>query len=181
MEILIILSLTTIAGILLYKPKGRRKQIVKKGKSYSISKPTIHLFSRELQGEFRLTPESRYTRDNLQINKITGIAWGHHHLYSIRVGEIINPNGTFTIYVYGYHRGRRFYEPLTVVDPTNGVTLKYKLGNRKGKMFISLYNDSNEPLSSWRIFLPVPPLPGYYNNLYHEDAPSDVVVYNEWY
>lgn len=181
MEILITLSLIAIAGILLYKPKGKRKQIVKKGRSFSINKPTIHLFARELNGEFRLTPESRYKRDNLQINKITGIAWGYHHYHSIRIGEMMNPNGTFTIYAYGYYKGDRFYEPLTVVDPTNCVTLKYKMGNRKGRMYLSIYNASNEPLGYWSMYMPITIIPGYYNNFYHEDAPNDVVVYNEWY
>lgn len=180
MEALLLLPIM-VAGILLFKSKRRRKLTVKKGNSYSFVIPTLHLGVKELNGEVRLTKESQYKRDNLQINKLTGIAWGHHHWHSIRIGEMCNPDGTFTIYAYGYYKGDRFYEPLTVVNPTNGVTLKYKMGNKKGRMYLSVYNSSNEPLGYWSMYMPITILPGYYNGFYHEDAPEDVSIYNEWY
>jgi hypothetical protein len=160
------------------KPKPGVKKI-KKGKSYSTIIPKLHLGVRIANGKFTLSEKSKYKpHTKPQINKIVGLGWGFHHKNSIRIGEMINSDGTFTLYAYGYLRGYRFYEPLTV---TNCVTMKYALGYYKKRLFVNLFDENNNPLSAWSFHADITVMPGAYLNFYHENAPSDVEVYTEIY
>lgn len=153
------------------------KQTIKKGNSYSFNFPRLHFGKTTKKGTFKLTEESKYPPHldkPRQINKITGIAWGHHHLQSIRIGIVYNQDDTFTLYAYCYIKGNRYTEPITTV-PVGAYG--YYINYSNGVMMIQIYDCNNYILGVWNLEAFILPLPGYYLNHYHTNATADVSVY----
>ncbi|MDB4301972.1 hypothetical protein N9924_00245 [bacterium] len=184
-----VLGLVLIIGIVsswlneIRKPsRMKTNYTVKKGKSYSFHRPAFHFGADTMEGEFTFWDKCEYPAHakNLgQINKITGIGWGHHHENSVRIGVVYDQMGGHDLYVYCYIDGYRVKRHL--YKTISGEKIKYELGYKNGNIFIYLFDRINEPIASWNQVVSIKPKPGFYLFPYHENAPLDWKVELQFY